>query len=301
MPPPDRVPLDVKLAAWVEEARADPVKLRARQVTEILLHAVGLSPTLQASLVLKGGTLMSLAFGSPRTTKDVDFTATADPDDLPDHLRDDLDRALRRAAAELGYLDLLCRVQAVKYQPRRDGFEACQAPALQVTIGSALRGTGEEARLERGAAPQVLGIDISFKEPLFDARELRLDELAVSLRAYSHAEVIAEKLRALLQQPLRNRGRRQDVYDIAHLLEHNEDVALPAMVHAIVVEKCRARGFEPTRALIDDPAVAERASRDWATLADELPRGTLPAFGERFSLVRAFYHSLPWPEAGESN
>lgn len=291
----DRVPLNVDLAAWVNEARADPVKFRARQVTEILLHAVGLSPILRASLVLKGGTLMSLAFGSPRTTQDVDFTAAADPDDLPDHLRDALDTALRRATAELGYVDLLCRVQSFKYQPRRDGFEECQAPALQVTIGSALRGTGEVARLERGAAPQVLGVDISFKEPLLDAQELRLDELAVSLQAYSHAEVIAEKLRALLQQPLRNRGRRQDVYDIAYLLERIEDIELPAMVHAFLIEKCRARGFEPTHDMIDDPAVAERASREWATLADELPRGTLPAFEERFAVVRAFYRSLPWP------
>lgn len=295
MSTPDRAPLNVKLAAWVGEARADPVKFRARQVTEILLHAVGLSPVLNASLVLKGGTLMSLAFGSPRTTQDVDFTADADPGDLPEQLRRALDAALRRAAADLGYVDLLCRVQSVKYQPRRDGFAECQAPALQMTIGSALRGSGEEARLERGAAPQVLGIDISFKEPLLDAQELRLDELAVSLRAYSHAEVIAEKLRALLQQPRRNRGRRQDVYDIAYLLERMEDAELPAKVHAFLAEKCRVRGFEPKRDLIDDPAVAERAGREWATLADELPRGALPVFEERFAVVREFYRSLPWP------
>lgn len=290
----DRVPLNVDLATWVKEAGADPVKHRARQVTEILLHAIGLSPALKSSLVLKGGTLMSIAFGSPRTTQDVDFTALAEPEELPRRITTDLDVALRRAAADLGYVDLRCQVQSLKYEPRREGFVDFQAPALKLTIGSAERGTGEEARLERGRAPQVLGIDISFKEPLLDAQELQLEDLAVSLQVYSPAEVIAEKLRALLQQPHRNRTRRQDVYDIAHLLEQIEDVTLPGKVHAYLIAKCRARRFEPTPTMIDNPAVAERAQRDWATLAAELPRGTLPPFEDRFAIVRAFYQSLPW-------
>ncbi|MBK3802672.1 nucleotidyl transferase AbiEii/AbiGii toxin family protein [Azospirillum brasilense] len=291
----DHVPLNVSLATWVEEARADPVKLRTRQVTEILLHAIGLSPMLRASLVLKGGTLMSSIYGSPRTTSDVDFSSFSEPGELPDHLTDELDKALRRAAAELGYVDLICKVQSVKYQPRQEGFEGFTAPALQVKIGSAQRGSGEEARLRRNSAPQALAIDISFKEPLFDTQEVHLKDLSVSVQVYSPAEVIAEKLRALLQQPLRNRSRRQDVYDIAFLLgQIDADGDFRSKVLALLIEKCRARDFEAAPELIDDPAVAERAKREWSTLADELPKGELPPFEERFSIVREFYWALPW-------
>lgn len=56
--------VDVDARAWVEAAANDPVLYRERQVTEIVLSAIGLAPTLSANLVLKGGTLMALAFGT---------------------------------------------------------------------------------------------------------------------------------------------------------------------------------------------------------------------------------------------
>ena len=57
--------VDVDLRVWVEAARADPILLRDRQVTEVVLTAIGLSPDLQGALILKGGTLMAIAFNSP--------------------------------------------------------------------------------------------------------------------------------------------------------------------------------------------------------------------------------------------
>lgn len=46
--------VDVDVRAWVEAAANDPVLYRDRQVTEIVLSAIGLAPTLSANLVLKG-------------------------------------------------------------------------------------------------------------------------------------------------------------------------------------------------------------------------------------------------------
>ncbi|WP_051520342.1 hypothetical protein [Aquamicrobium defluvii] len=60
------IPLGVTLSSWVAEASADPVKHQERQVTEILLHAIGISASLHEALVLKGGVLMSLVHGSYR-------------------------------------------------------------------------------------------------------------------------------------------------------------------------------------------------------------------------------------------
>jgi len=93
--------VDVDIRAWVESARADPQLYRDRQVTEIVLTAIGLSPSLSQSLVLKGGTLMALAFGSRRVTGDVDFSATVPPDGFDDLLRDELDAKLHAAATSL--------------------------------------------------------------------------------------------------------------------------------------------------------------------------------------------------------
>ena len=58
--------VDVDVREWVEAARANPAQYRDRQVTEIVLAAIGLTPDLNANLVLKGGTVMALAFKSNR-------------------------------------------------------------------------------------------------------------------------------------------------------------------------------------------------------------------------------------------
>ena len=79
--------VDVDVRAWVESARADPQLFRDRQVTEIVLAAIGLSASLHQSLILKGGALMALAFGSRRVTGDVDFSATVQPDGFDELLR----------------------------------------------------------------------------------------------------------------------------------------------------------------------------------------------------------------------
>lgn len=100
-------------------------------------------------------------------------------------------------------------------------------------------------------------------------------------------------LRALLQQPIRRRNRRQDVYDIAHLLNSNafDDGARSAILSTLI-EKCRTRGIDPTLESLDDPEIRERAAREWETLRLEI--ANLPQFAEQFTLVAEFYRTLPW-------
>ncbi|UZW54986.1 nucleotidyl transferase AbiEii/AbiGii toxin family protein [Sphingobium sp. JS3065] len=286
--------VDVDIRAWVESARADPQLFRDRQVTEIVLAAIGLSPSLHQSLVLKGGALMALAFGSRRVTGDVDFSATVQPDGFDGLLREELDAKLPIAAIRLGYLDLVCRVQGVKRRPRPALFEGAEFPALELRIGSAERGSKQEAALAEGRAGRILLVEISFRDQVYAFQELNLSNADVGVQAFTLEELIAEKLRALLQQPIRNRARRQDVYDIAFLLDNNPvDDGVRQTMLATLVEKCRTRGIEPNRHSIDDPEIAARAQRDWATLRLELAE--LPLFEERFAKVRDLYHSLPWP------
>lgn len=286
--------VDVDVRAWVEAAKTDVVRYRDRQVTEIVLAAIGIAPNLKQALVLKGGAVMALAFKSERVTGDVDFTADAEPEAFSQLLVDELNSTLPKTAISLGYIDLICRVQSVKKMPKAKNFEEHDFPALLVRIGSAVRGSAEEKRLEAGQASRVLDMEISFRDQVYAFQELSLVDAGVAVRAFTLHELIAEKFRALLQQPIRNRYRRQDVYDIAFLAETNDLGSDDrAKILETLIEKCRTRSIEPTKGSIDDPEIIERARADWDTLKLEL--SNLPPFEERFAIARDLYVSLPWP------
>jgi predicted nucleotidyltransferase component of viral defense system len=285
--------VDVDVRAWVEASRADTTRYRDRQVTEIVLTAIGLAPRLHANLVLKGGAAMALAFKSIRVTGDVDFTSMVEPADLADKLTPELNDLLPKTAIKLGYLDLLCQVQSVKKMPRAENFEGHDFPALRVRIGSAKRGTSEAVKLAEGKASRVLDVEISFRDHVYTFQELKLQGAGVAVRAFTIHELVAEKFRALLQQPVRKRNRRQDVYDIAFLIDgHDFDDDDKAIILATLIEKCRSRGIDAKQNSMDNPEIKQRAQADWDTLALEI--GNLPPFDERFALMRNLYTSLPW-------
>lgn len=285
--------VDVDIRAWVERARADPTLYWNRQVTEIVLASIGLTPTLSKTLVLKGGAVMALAFNSNRATGDVDFTSLVEPSGQREKIAIELNDIFPRAAVRLGYPDLICRVQGIKEKPRPQNFEGHAHPALLVRIGSAKRGSREEARLENGEARRVLDMEISFRDQVYEFQEWSLKGAGVSVRAFTLHELIAEKFRALIQQPSRNRFRRQDVYDIAFLIDtqHLTEADRSAIL-ATLVKKCRNHGIDARKYSMDDPEVRARAEAEWNTLVQEI--GKLPPFDERFTLMRNLYVSLPW-------
>lgn len=290
--------LALDIGRWIDLAGPDKINRRRRQVAEITLHAIAFERRLGQSLVLKGGSLLAIAYGSPRFTSDLDFTAREFSVDAPELLRSLLDPALVRAAAALGYADLRCRVQTVKLKPRPAMFAAADAPALKVTIGSVGGGVSERRSLEVGMASDVLELDISYREPLVSIEEVpllgRVEPAAAprTLLVYSLVEIVAEKLRAYLQQTERDRGRRQDVYDLAYLVgEHGAGLDRAAILAALQT-KARVRGIEPDPGMIDDPDRIARARRDWDTLRAEI--GSIPEFEACFAVVRELYLSLPW-------
>lgn len=287
--------ITVDIGEWVERARHDPQRYRERQATEILLAAVGQSKSYGDQLYLKGGTLMGVVYDSPRQTADLDFTAVFSPgDNIEDELCGALDPELQRAAARLGYPSLVCRVQTVNRQPRRDHFVEAAFPALEIKIAFAERGTRSHQQLQAGQCPTVLKMEVSFREPVHAVQLVRLGpDSPGGVRAYSLVDVMAEKLRALLQQDIRNRKRRQDIYDLDFLLR-----ALPPTpedekdIHKALLVKARARGIEPRPDSLSDPGVRSRAEAEWHTL--ELEVGELPDFDDAYAAVEAFYRSLPW-------
>lgn len=285
--------VDVNVNRWVEAARNDPILFVQRQCTDIVLTAIGLSPDLHETLVLKGGTLMALAFRSERVTADVDFTSISDPEGLADRLVGELNAQIPRAIQKLGYLDLDCKVQSVEKRPRPQNFENLQFPALLIRIGYAQKGSRQEAALARGKAANVVEIEISFRDQVYHFQELRLEDAQVSVKAFSLSEIIAEKLRALFQQITRDRYRRQDVYDIAFLIENIEiNEHDKTEILDVLKLKCESRGIKICIDSIDNPELKSRARDDWETIRLEIP--DLPEFDAQFEQVRLLYYSLPW-------
>ena len=289
------IEVEIDVAAWVARARADPVAWRRRQTIEITLNAIAMTARLNASMFLKGGILMGLAYDSPRQTADIDLTTDmAAENDVGERIREFLDAAFPRAAAALGYDRLTVRIHSLKLMPNGK-FDTAEAPALKLKVAYAPRGTRQEAALRSGSSPSVIDLDVSFNEPMRHTRILRLAG-GRKLRAYGIVDLVSEKYRAMLQQPSRKRNRRQDVYDLDLLIAGGavDDAPRPRILDALV-EKCRARRIEPSRGALDDPEIKRRAGVGWQSM--ELELDEVPEFEACYERVAGFYRDLPWDRA----
>ena len=284
--------LELNVAGWVERARADPIAYAQRQAVEVTLNAIAMTAELKERMFLKGGVLMGLAYDSPRQTADIDLTAAFEVSpDIDEKIRGLLDGAFPRAAARLGYADLIIKVHSIARQPKAI-FETASFPALKIKIAFARRGTPQEAALNRGIVPGKIEVDISFNEPLRQIQILGLTGGA-ELLAYDLVELMAEKYRAMLQQKERIRNRRQDVYDLDRLIDGREFTPeVLTRILEVFVAKCQSRNIEPTIDSLDDPEVMSRSAADWQTMQLEI--GALPEFEGCYSRVSNFYRTLPW-------
>ncbi len=285
--------LKIDVPQWVRATRNDPVAYLQRQATEILLNAIASNALTGERLFLKGGVLMGLAYGSPRQTSDVDLTAGLPPTlEFEKTLTDSPNAEFPHVAAALGYVDLMLRVQSVSRRPRKDNFECADFPALKIKVAYAKRGTNQERALQKGQSSDVIEIDISFNEPLTASQILELTGGA-ELRAYSLIDLVAEKYRAMIQQVIRNRNRRQDVYDLNALTTEQEiDERLKQKILESFIEKCTSRNITVHRDSLNDPEIETRSRADWDTLKLEL--NEVPDFAKCFEQVKNFYKSLPW-------
>ncbi|WP_417610985.1 nucleotidyl transferase AbiEii/AbiGii toxin family protein [Parasphingorhabdus sp.] len=286
--------ITVEINEWIDKAKADPKAYMERQATEVFLTALGMTKPYAHEIYLKGGVLMGVVYNSPRQTGDIDFTAISDPDPkIADEIREKLNASFPRAAAELGYPTLMCAIQSSRYYPSEKMFPKATGPALKLHVGYAHRGSPQEKGFERGKATDILEIDISFREPVNAIQLVRMGKGGGEVHAYSLSDLIAEKLRALLQQEKRNRNRRQDIYDVDSLigtftLNEQEKESLLKLLRI----KCKARDIEPERNSLGREEIRTRAQKEWQTMKLEI--GEVPDFDECFERVNDFYYSLPW-------
>ena len=102
-------------------------------------------------------------------------------------------------------------------------------------------------------------------------------------------------MRSLLQQPVRKRNRRQDVYDIWLLLESKPSLIAEelANIHEILVASCNSKGIVPHIHSMESEEIVSMARTGYQELAADVD-GELPSFDEAMDRVIALYRSLPW-------
>lgn len=279
------------IAKWVS-SEADPDRQRLKEAVHTLLVALSKSPPSGPALVLKGGILLAIRYGSSRYTRDVDFSTPERYEAIdPDKFADELNRSLAIASEELDY-GLACAIQSVEKKPKRAD---ATFPTLTLRIGYAKRDDQPAmARLEKRQSIAVLEIDFSFNEFVSEPETIRIGG-AGQILAYSLINQLAEKFRSMHQQVVRNRVRRQDAYDI-HVLLLRHPALSPeekSSLLSLIIETSRARGIVVTRDSLRNQEIKSRSGEEYEALADEVSE-PLPNFEDLFDDVCRFYEALPW-------
>jgi len=278
------------LRRWVEQA--PEAQRHFRQAVHVVLLAIGTSNNLRSQMVMKGGMLMAIRYNSLRFTKDADFsTRNLYQAGDEDRLVSQLCEAIDAVNASTDY-DTMCLLQTAKLRPK--GIVKT-FPTLTISVGYAARSQPRALqRLLNKQSPNVVELDCSFNEAILDAELLRLAD-GQGLQVYSLVNLMAEKYRSLLQQPIRNRNRRQDVYDLWLLISQLENFSASEKTHltACIEASCATKNIAATRNSLSDPVVRQMSCIGLKDLSAEVGED-LPTFDVAYEALERFFEDLPW-------
>jgi len=281
----------LKVEDWVESSPPD--KLRFRQAVHLILKAIADSEELQPEMIMKGGMLLGIRYGSKRYTKDIDFSTgrkfTAD--EIP-RLESQLNAQLDVAEAELNY-GLKCQFQSYQVQPSANGT----FPTVQIKIAYVAKDNAAQLnRLKKKEVSSVISIDYSFNEQTYHKEILELGDEHSKIQAYALIDVLAEKFRAVLQQKVRGRNREQDIYDLNFLIKKTQPLTSEEAFQLIETLIKKSEGKEISELLcaqgIRDPEIKLRSGERYLDLKDTVEE--LPDFESSYECVAQFFEALPW-------
>lgn len=228
----------------LEEAREDtglPWEIiECDYILSWVLAGIGVNERLQNGLILKGGTaLKKCYFGEYRFSEDLDFTAKKST-----QRKNELEEEIRRS----------CRLATELAQK----FSPLELKAERYTEKEPHPGD-QEAFIVRGKLPwhrqfliRVM-IEITVDEPVKIKPERRQiihgygEKIFQEILVYSIEEIVAEKMRAILQhlQKLEGRGwsrsRARDYYDLWKILNHYPGPLRMEILPNLFLEKCKVR------------------------------------------------------------
>ena len=289
--------METNISQWVQDA---PKSRRLfRQAVHLILHGIGSNEYLCRNMIMKGGMLLGLRYQSSRFTEDIDFSTSKTLDDIDTkEFVDNLESALVIAEDEIPY-PVTCRLQTIKEQPKKSAQKRTH-PSFKIQIAYADRQDAKAmGRLSNGESLTTVKIDYSLNETSYEIETLVLDG-EETIQAYALTDLLAEKLRSIIQQITRRKEpqpRRQDIYDVWYLLTHCDPLSLPekGLVLDSLIKKSTGRVDLSiiNQKTLSMEEIREVSKKGYANINDEVS-GYLPEFDEAYETVLSFYGSLPW-------
>ena len=281
--------MEIDIEQWVAEAPRE--FLLARQASHVILRAVASDERLRTSMIIKGGTLLGIRYGSTRATTDIDFSTEKKLSEIDlEVFEKTLNDSMDLVESLLNY-GIKCKLQSKKTEPNAQGT----FPTIKMKIGYCLRSNAfQMKRLDEKNSPLVIAIDYSFNEQSYNVEMLQFED--EEIQAYDICDLLAEKLRSILQQEVRNRSREQDVYDVNYLLTTINPLtdSEKEKVYNSLIRKSQGKIIDyllnPNG--IDDNDIRRRSKEKYHLL--EATVKVLPDFDESYSRVVDFFKSLPW-------
>jgi len=278
-----------EISKWSRDYNLPVGAGRRRFAQYKILEAISLSD-FSKIIHFKGGNALRLIHMNPRGTIDLDFSAGEEVQDNGEWIRSQVSIAVGSIQGKDG---IKTKVQRVRRNPIRSD---ATFPTYQVTIGYAIAGDRSFRSLrlfESKPLADVVQLEISINETVCaTANETFADNLTLS--ACTLEDIIAEKLRSLLQQRTRNRNRKQDVFDIARLQLHCPESIDKYLVASYLVSKCEAKKVDLAKSLYDEE-IMNRAKTDYDLLKADL-REQFIDFPAAWDQVIKLVESLDIPE-----
>ena len=265
---------------------------------EIVFKAIALSDRLSEEWVLKGGNALKKAYRSPRASADLDFTeltVTSNESEetlatFLDQVVDELNENLNKLVGPSDYEDLV--VQSTQINP--PNVDSREHPAFTIKVGY----TKREGRDSPYNA--VVKLEITLNDTICEDQPYIID--GGEIKVCSLNDIIAEKLRSLIQQKeeVRNRYRPNDVFDIWFFHTHLPQQFDYEKIARFLIEKSEGKfdiDLITKSTFIEDEEIKQRASVDFEDIegrVEEIDR--FPTFEEAFEEVLAVVRNLSIPD-----
>ena len=263
-----------------------PSRSQQHRAHAAILDAMARPPALWQEYVLKGGLALQYAYDNPRRSDDLDFSALHP---FTHRLTDEKDERLLAFLSQLtdGLAETAPQHEFARLTVARKSLSD-EIPALQVWLD------GLDAKGD--AVTVKVKVEATLSERVCQTQRAEWNGIALHVPVLE--DVLAEKLKSLVQQPPRDTVRSTDVFDLWYFSARSSHAVDGEKVSRFLQKKSATwPSIQPvTKARFHAPAVREHAAGSYEGLADELPPSCpLPPFDEAFAHVLRFVDTLVLP------
>lgn len=265
-----------------------------RYAQYLILQAISRNDFLRNELAFKGGNALEFVYLPNRSTTDLDFSFLTGGQNTESLLQTS-ERELRATLFQTndGFGTVL-RLQSMKQNPPRTD---AHFPTFTARIGFAMPDQRRQRdRLLAGEpSANVIPVEMTLNEIVCEWSSIVIGRSTIDLLVSSINDIVAEKLRAILQQKSRNRYRSQDVLDIASMCVANNLEIDQSKVGEFLLRKSAARKVSVSRTDFQDSEIRHRSAEQYDDLR-HTTRFTFIPFDEAWEIVMDLVDQLDIPD-----